>query len=116
IPNLSSTTNLIQPQSATIGSGRLCLPTEAAKPRPPGRPVLLLRRAALGALGAVLRPALGPLDYANRIQRSANDVVAHAWQVLHAASADQHNRVLLQVVAFARNVRRNLDAVGQAHA
>ena len=47
--------------------------------------------------------------------RAANDVIAHAGQVLDAAAADQHHRVLLQVVPFARNVARHLEAVGQPH-
>jgi len=43
-------------------------------------------------------------------------VVAHARKVLDAAAADQHHRVLLQVVAFAANVTRDFEAVGQAYA
>ena len=34
-----------------------------------------------------------------RVEHAADDVVAHARQVLDAAAADQHDRVLLQVVA-----------------
>ena len=37
-------------------------------------------------------------------------------QILHPAPADQHNRVLLQVMANARNIRRHFDAIGQADA
>ena len=50
------------------------------------------------------------------VEHAADDVVAHAGQVLHAAAADQHHRVLLQVVALARDVARHLDPVGQADA
>ena len=53
---------------------------------------------------------------AGGVQRAADDVVAHARQVLHAAAADQHHRVLLQVVALAGDVGRDLHAVGQPHA
>jgi len=83
----------------------------------PVRRVLLLTAcgSSLNALRAIFRSALSPLHHADRVERSADNVIAHARQVLHAAPADQHNRVLLQVVTFARNVRRNLDAVRQAH-
>src|SRR5579863_2689534 len=82
------------------------------------RSTLLLarRRAALGALGSILRTALLAVRDAYRIQRAAHHVIADARQILHAAAADEHNRVLLQVVADAGDVGRDLDAVGQAHA
>src|SRR6185369_14981912 len=60
--------------------------------------VSLLSR--LRHLGAVLRAALLAVFHALRVERTAHDVVAHARQVLHPATADQHHRVLLQVMAF----------------
>ena len=51
------------------------------------------------------RPCLRSL-HALRVERAADDVVAHARQILHAAAADQHDRVLLQVVALAGDVAR----------
>ena len=42
-------------------------------------------------------------------------MVAHARKILDAAAADHHHRVFLQVVAFARNVADDLEAVGQTH-
>src|SRR5256886_7493888 len=32
------------------------------------------------------------------VERAADDVVAHARQILHAAAADHHDRVLLQIM------------------
>ena len=43
-------------------------------------------------------------------------MVPDAREILDAAAADQHDGVLLQVVADARNVGRHLNAVGEAHA
>src|SRR5690349_4564325 len=68
------------------------------------------------ALRAVLGPALLPARDAARVERAPHDVVAHAGQVLHAAPADEHDRVLLQVVALARDVGGDLDAVREPHA
>src|SRR5579863_7373413 len=68
------------------------------------------------ALGAVLRAALLAAGHAYRIERAANHVIANAGQILHAAAADQHDGVLLQVVADARDVSGYFNAVGQAHA
>src|SRR5262249_2712857 len=69
----------------------------------------------LGALGPVLASSpLAPL-HTHGVEGPAHDVVAHARQVLHAAAPDEHDGVLLQVVADAREVRRDLDAVGEPH-
>src|SRR5215203_4330748 len=70
--------------------------------------LLLLRAVAAAGLLAVLH-ALG-------VERAADDLVADAREVLHPAAAHEHDRVLLQVVADARDVRRHLDAAGEAHA
>src|SRR4029077_20462890 len=69
----------------------------------------------LRPLGAVLRTALLAVLDALRIEHAAQDVVAHAREVLHAAAADHDHRVLLQIVALARNVTDHLEAVGQAY-
>src|SRR6185503_17680377 len=70
----------------------------------------------LWSLGAVLGPSLHPALDADRVERPAHDVIADARQILDAAAADQHQRVLLQVMADAGNVGRHLDAVGQPDA
>src|SRR4029453_18083589 len=67
----------------------------------------------LRSLCSVLRTALAAVLDADGVERPADDVVAHARQVLHAATADEHHRVLLQVVPHPRDVGRDLDAVGQ---
>src|SRR5690606_23013430 len=75
--------------------------------------------SALRPLDAVLRPALGPVRLvrvrrargARRVQRATDDVIAHAREVLHTTAADEHDAVLLQVVALTRDVGRDLDAV-----
>jgi hypothetical protein len=70
----------------------------------------------LGPLRSVLRPSLLPIGDAGSVQRSAHDVITHAWEVFYAASADQHNRVLLQVVPYAGDIGRHFDSIGQANA
>src|ERR1700710_2194426 len=50
------------------------------------------------------------------VQRTANDLVADAGEVLHPAAAHEHDRVLLQVVADPRDVGGHLDAAGEADA
>src|SRR5476651_56457 len=69
----------------------------------------------LRPLGSVLGAALSAIRNAHRVQRSTNYVVADTRKILHAAAANEHNRVLLQVVADAGNVGRYLDPVRQAH-
>src|SRR5258705_10924703 len=58
----------------------------------------------LRALGAIERTALLAILDALGVQHAADDVIAHARKVLHAAAADQHDAMLLQIVAFAGNV------------
>src|SRR5262245_20821134 len=65
-------------------------------------------------LGAVAGAGLAPLLDAGGVERAADDLVADARQVSNAPGSDQDDRVLLQVVSDARDVRRDLDAGGQA--
>src|SRR5690606_28097514 len=69
--------------------------------------------SALRTLRAVLRTGLAALRDAGGVEAAAHGVVAHARQVLHTTAADQHHRVLLQVVAFATDVADDLEPVRQ---
>src|SRR5579863_238537 len=69
----------------------------------------------LRSLGSVLRASLHAVGNADRVQCSANHVIADAWKIFHAAPADQHDRVLLQVVPDSGDIRRNLNAIGQPY-
>src|SRR5690349_12281939 len=72
--------------------------------------------SALLLLGAVTAASLLATPDTLGVERAADDLVADAGEVLHPAAAHEHDRVLLQVVAHARDVGRDLDAAGQAHA
>src|ERR1700759_3065857 len=69
---------------------------------------------SLRTLGAVFRTALLAVLDALGIQHAAEDVVAHAGQVLDATAAYHDHRVLLQIMAFTGDVADHLEAVGQA--
>src|SRR3954471_10882569 len=69
----------------------------------------------LRTLRAVLRTTLLTVLDALGIEDAAEDVVAHAGQVLDAAAADHDHRVLLKVMAFTRDIADHFEAVGQAH-
>src|SRR6185437_14584659 len=73
------------------------------------------RRAGFRPLGAVLRAPLLPVLDSRGIERSADNMVTNARKILYATAADQHYRVLLQVVALARNIRRHFVAIAQTH-
>src|SRR6185369_6175262 len=70
----------------------------------------------LWLLGSVLRATLVAIANTARVQCAANDVIANTRQVLHTTAANEHDRVLLQVVSFTRDVRSHFVAVRQAHA
>src|SRR3954451_16135852 len=74
------------------------------------------RRGMLLGLHSVLGAGLLAIRHPGGVERAADDLVADARQVLDAAAAHEHDGVLLQVVALARDVDRNLHLVGQAHA
>src|ERR1700758_954617 len=93
-----------------FGSGRM-VRTGAWARRDMACYSLLLR-----ALGAVLGAALLALTDTGTVERAAHRVITHSRQVLDAAAADQHHRVLLQVVAFAADVAGDFVAVGEADA
>src|SRR4051794_25237207 len=73
-----------------------------------GMSALLLLRAVTAAGLLAVADTLG-------VQRTANDLVADAREVLHTTAANEHDRVLLQVVADARDVRRHLDLAAELH-
>src|SRR5437764_6441761 len=66
-------------------------------------------------LRAILRTALLAVLDALGVEHAAQDVVAHAGQILDAAAADHDHRVLLEVMALARDVADHLEAVGQTN-
>src|SRR3954453_20690632 len=73
-----------------------------------GMSALLLLRAVTAAGLLAVADTLG-------VQRTANDLVADAGEVLHPAATHEHDRVLLQVVAHAGDVRRHLDLAAELH-
>src|SRR5579864_3890005 len=75
----------------------------------------MFRFRLFGALGAVFRTALLAVLDALGVEHAAQDVVAHARQVLDPAAADHHHRMFLKVVPLAGDVADYLEAVGQAH-
>src|SRR3954470_2515435 len=72
--------------------------------------------SALLLLGSVAAAGLLAVLHALGVERAADDLVADTGEVLHPAAADEHDRVLLEVVADTRDVRRDLDAAAQPHA
>src|SRR5918999_66062 len=74
---------------------------------------ILLFLLDLLALGPVARTGLPAVADALGVEGAADDLVADARQVLHPAAADEHDRVLLEVVADTRDVGGDLDAAGQ---
>src|SRR5690606_20387899 len=69
--------------------------------------------SALLLLRAVTTAGLLAAAHALGVQRAANDLVTDAGEVLHPATAHQHHRVLLQVVADARDVGGHLDVAAE---
>src|SRR5512137_952453 len=99
--------NLATTRSWNLGSGRIF---RFSTTRRRGIEILWLARA----LGAVLRAALLAALDAHCVEGAADDVVADAGEVLHAAATDEHHRVLLEVVPDAGDVARDLEPVGES--
>src|SRR5262249_2555915 len=69
-----------------------------------------LRGISALLLGAVAAASLLAVAHPGGVEGAADDLVADARQVADASAAHQHDRVLLQVVALARDVGGDLDA------
>src|SRR3954469_3460175 len=67
-------------------------------------------------LGAVAAACLLAVLDTGGVERAADDLVADTREVLHTATTDHDDGVLLEVVALAGDVGGDLDAAGQAHA
>src|SRR4029079_17075110 len=83
--------------------------------QPGPEPVRGLLSRLLGALGAVLGAGLPAVLDTLRVEDAAKHVIANSGQVAHTAAADEYDAVLLEVVAFARDVADHFALIGQAH-
>src|ERR671913_1777039 len=72
--------------------------------------------SALLLLGAVAATGLLTVLPGLRVEGTADDLISATGEVLHTTAADEHDRVLLQVVTLTRDVGGDLDAATQTHA
>ena len=70
---------------------------------------------AFRSLGPVFGATLLPVVYSRSIKRATDDVILHAWQILHSSSADQNHGVLLKVVSLSWNICCYFAIVTQSH-
>src|SRR5262245_13884026 len=66
-------------------------------------------------LRAVLGAALLTIRHSSGIERSTNNVISNARQILYTTAADQDDGVFLQIVADTGDVRCYFDPIGQTH-
>src|ERR1700722_9828023 len=66
-------------------------------------------------LRAVARPCLVAFTDSGGVESPTDHLVPDARQVLHTSTADEDDRVLLEVVTDTRDVRTDLDPTGEAH-
>src|SRR5437763_13581635 len=79
-------------------------------------PAAALRGISLLGLDAVLGARLLAIAHPGGVEGAADDLVADARKILHAAASHEDDRVLLEVVPLARNVGGDLHAVCEPHA
>src|SRR5487761_12037 len=77
---------------------------------------ILLLLSGFRPFRAVFRARLLAVLDASGIERPANYVIANSRQILHATAAHEHNRVLLQIVANAGDVRGDFGGIRKASA
>src|SRR5699024_2317727 len=76
---------------------------------------LLRMRLRFRLLGAILGAPLAPGINTRGIQCAAHRVVTHTRQIVHTTAANQHDRVLLQVMPLTTNLTGHFVTIGQAH-
>src|SRR3974390_1331829 len=69
----------------------------------------------LRTFGAVFRTALLTVLDALGVEHAAQDMITRPRQIFHAAAANHHHRVLLQIVPLTRYVADDLETIGQPH-
>jgi hypothetical protein len=74
--------------------------------------VVLKEKLLFGPFCSVSRAAFFSVLNAYRIKGTANDVIPNSWQVFHPSTADEDNRVLLEVVANPGNIGGYFDPIG----
>ena len=74
---------------------------------------MMRSRGGLGLLGAVLGTGGLTTGNTSEILSTAHEVVSDTGAVLHPSAADEHDRVLLEVVALTRDVGGDGAAVGE---
>src|SRR5215831_8690120 len=109
---MSTLTNFATSPFEYLGSGRISRLGISLRR---GMMSFLDALCGLGFLGAVFGAALLAVLDSGGVERAAHHVVAHAWKVLHAAAANQDDRVFLQVVALASDVADDFEAVGETY-
>src|SRR5437773_11585473 len=65
--------------------------------------------------GAVAAAGLLAVGNAEGVADAADNVIANARQIADTTATNKHDRVLLQVVAFAGNINGRFAAVGETH-
>lgn len=69
----------------------------------------------LGALGTVLRSCLLASIDTEAVEGATNDVISNARQISNSSTAHEDDGVLLKVMTFAADVRRDFATVGESH-
>ena len=70
----------------------------------------------LGLFRAVTATRLFSAVDTQRIEGSADDLIAYTGQIANASAADQHNGVFLEVVAFTGNIDSDFFSVAESNA
>ena len=69
----------------------------------------------LRSFRSVLRATLPPVSYSRCIQNTPDGVITNTGQVLYASPTNQHDGMLLEIVALATDVTGNFKAIRQSH-
>lgn len=54
---------------------------------------------------------MSPILDTNRVQRTTDEMVSDTWEILHTPPPHQNDGVLLEIVANAGNIGRNLHTI-----
>ena len=71
--------------------------------------------SGLRTFRSILRAALPPVSHSRSIQNSSDGVITNTWQVFYTSPANQNDRMLLEIMAFATDVTGNFKAVRQSY-
>lgn len=111
--NVTKNGNLAQSLNAMTAMPIIVQSSTSAKAAPHLPPSS--RSSLLGFLRPILAPTRRSISHTTQIHRPPNQMISHTRTILTPATPHQHHTMLLHIMSFPGNIRRNHSPRAQPH-